>query len=39
LTRDYFRVETRDGARLFLYREGLYGETAHPSWYLHGFLP
>jgi protein ImuB len=39
LTRDYFRVETRDGARFFLYREGLYGETAHPSWYLHGFLP
>ena len=39
LTRDYFRVETRDGARLWLYREGLYGETAQPSWYLHGFLP
>ncbi len=39
LTRDYFRVETRDGARLWLYREGLYGETAHPRWYLHGFLP
>jgi protein ImuB len=39
MTRDYFRVETRDGARLFLYREGLYEETAHPSWYLHGFLP
>jgi protein ImuB len=39
MTRDYFRVETRNGARLFLYREGLYGETAHPSWFLHGFLP
>jgi protein ImuB len=39
LTRDYFRVETRDGARLWLYREGLYGETAHPRWFLHGFLP
>ena len=39
LTRDYFRVETRDGARFWLYREGLYGETAHPRWYLHGFLP
>jgi len=39
MTRDYFRVETRDGARLWLYREGLYGETAHPRWYLHGFLP
>jgi protein ImuB len=39
MTRDYFRVETRDGARLFLYREGLYGETTHPRWFLHGFLP
>jgi len=39
MTRDYFRVETRDGTRLFLYREGLYGEAAHPSWFLHGFLP
>jgi protein ImuB len=38
MTRDYFRVETRDGARLFLYREGLYDETAHPRWFLHGFL-
>ena len=39
MTRDYFRVETRDGARFWLYREGLYGELAHPCWYLHGFLP
>jgi protein ImuB len=39
LSRDYFRVETRDGARFWLYREGLYGETAHPRWFLHGFLP
>jgi protein ImuB len=39
MTRDYFRVETRDGARFWLYREGLYEETAHPSWFLHGFLP
>ena len=25
LTRDYFRIESRDGARVWLYREGLYG--------------
>ena len=25
LTRDYFRVESRAGARVWLYREGLYG--------------
>ena len=39
MTRDYFRVETRDGARLWLYREGLYGETVQPRWFLHGLLP
>ncbi|HVY56826.1 MAG TPA: DNA polymerase Y family protein [Xanthobacteraceae bacterium] len=39
LTRDYFRVETRDGARFWLYREGLYGKgAAHPSWFLHGLF-
>jgi protein ImuB len=36
LTRDYFRVEDRDGARFWLYREGLYGADAGPRWYLHG---
>ena len=37
LTRDYFRVESRDGLRVWLYREGLYGrETAAPRWFLHG---
>jgi protein ImuB len=39
LTRDYFRVETAGGARLWLYREGLYGETSRPRWFCHGFLP
>ena len=39
LTRDYFRVETVGDARLWLYREGLYEETAQPRWFLHGFLP
>jgi protein ImuB len=39
LTRDYFRVESRDGARVWLYREGLYGrETPNPRWYLHGLF-
>ena len=38
-TRDYFRVETAEGARLWLYRAGLFGqETERPSWYLHGFF-
>jgi protein ImuB len=39
LTRDYFRVESRQGARVWLYREGLYGrETAQPRWFLHGLF-
>jgi protein ImuB len=39
LTRDYFRVESRDGLRAWLYREGLYGgETATPRWFLHGLF-
>jgi protein ImuB len=40
LTRDYFRVETGEGARLWLFRDGLYSETAvAPRWFCHGFLP
>lgn len=44
LTRDYFRVESREGARVWLYRDGLYGremhhdETWRPVWYVHGFF-
>lgn len=39
LTRDYFRVESRIGARVWLFREGLYGgETAQPRWFLHGLF-
>jgi protein ImuB len=39
LTRDYFRVESKIGARVWLYREGLYGrETERPRWYLHGLF-
>ncbi|VVB45017.1 Protein ImuB [Beijerinckiaceae bacterium RH AL1] len=37
-TRDYFRAEDTDGRRYWLYREGLYRETAEPRWYLHGFF-
>jgi protein ImuB len=36
-TRDYFRVETEEGRRFWLYREGLFGlETNHPTWFVHG---
>jgi protein ImuB len=39
LTRDYFRVESKDGARVWLYREGLYDrEPGHPRWFLHGMF-
>jgi protein ImuB len=39
LTRDYFRVESKHGARVWLYREGLYArETIKPRWFLHGLF-
>lgn len=39
LTRDYFRVESRQGIRAWLYRDGLYGsETKNPKWFLHGLF-
>ena len=38
-TRDYFRIESRQGMRAWLYREGLYErETPHPRWFLHGLF-
>ena len=38
-TRDYFRVESREGLRAWLYREGLYGCAAPaPRWFLHGLF-
>jgi len=37
LTRDYFRVETRDGQRFWLYRDGLHGQSV-PGWYLQGIF-
>jgi protein ImuB len=39
LTRDYFRLESREGARFWVYRSGLYErETTQPRWYLHGLF-
>jgi len=39
LTRDYFRLESSEGVRVWVYREGLYGrETAEPRWFLHGLF-
>jgi len=39
LTRDYFRIECREGARFWVYREGLFErETARPRWFLHGLF-
>lgn len=39
LTRDYFRVESPNGARAWLYREGIYGrEIVNSRWYLHGLF-
>jgi protein ImuB len=39
LTRDYFRVESREGLRVWLYREGLYGDAIPvPRWFLHGLF-
>ncbi len=38
-TRDYFRVEDRDGRRFWLFRKGLFAsETAAPQWFMHGFF-
>jgi protein ImuB len=43
--RDYFRVEDKAGLRFWLFRAGLYRDTAHdlaqhdlaqPRWFLHG---
>jgi protein ImuB len=36
LTRDYFRVESREGMRVWLYREGGFTGSAPTRWFLHG---
>ena len=38
LTRDYFRVESQEGVRVWLYREGLLGQDANTRWFLHGMF-
>jgi protein ImuB len=39
MTRDYYRVEDKQGRRYWLYREGLYGESdAIPRWFVHGLF-
>lgn len=35
--RDYFRVESRTGVRLWLFRQGLFGEHG-PRWFVHGLF-
>lgn len=38
-TRDYFRIETTEGRRFWLFRAGLFGtEVQHPAWYVHGLF-
>jgi protein ImuB len=38
-TRDYFRVEDKEGRRFWLYRDGIYGrETGAPHWFMHGLF-
>ncbi|HXS08166.1 MAG TPA: DUF6504 family protein, partial [Rhizomicrobium sp.] len=39
LTRDYFRIETDQGLRFWLYRDGLHREAGlHSRWYLQGIF-
>lgn len=37
-TRDYYRVEDREGRRFWLFRQGLFGEEAAPRWFIHGLF-
>jgi protein ImuB len=37
-TRDYYRVEDVAGHRFWLFRSGLFEETQHPRWYMHGLF-
>ncbi len=38
LTRDYYRIEDKEGRRFWLFRHGLYDEKPDPAWYLHGLF-
>ena len=37
-TRDYYRIEDRQGRRLWLFRQGLYGDERSPRWFVHGLF-
>lgn len=37
-TRDYYRLEDREGRRFWVFRAGLHGEASAPAWYLHGLF-
>ena len=38
-TRDYYRVEDKNGYRFWIYRDGLYERAEdHPRWFIHGFF-
>lgn len=36
--RDYYRVEDENGARFWVFRDGLYEPGAQPRWWLHGLF-
>jgi protein ImuB len=36
LIRDYFRIESREGIRVWLFRQGLFNDGTPPVWFLHG---
>ena len=36
LARDYFRVESREGVRVWLYREGMFDADKRTRWFVHG---
>ena len=38
VARDYYIAEDEAGRRFWLFRLGLYGASATPAWYLHGFF-
>ncbi len=37
--RDYYRIESTNGLRFWVFREGIYGGEQLPRWYLHGLFP
>lgn len=39
-TRDYYRVEDKEGNRFWLYRDGLHDRSGdEPHWFMHGMFP